>query len=291
MKKVTKAIIPAAGLGTRFLPITKAVPKPMLSVIDKPTVQFIAEELESAGINEIVIVVSPDSGVIEKHFAPAPDLENRLLSDGKTALYNIAKETTKYNVHFVVQEVANGLAGAILCAEPFIKGEPFALLLGDELIYAGEGDTPCIKRLVDVYEKTGKSVIATMEVFGDDVSKYGNIGIADETDGVMTISKIVEKPSINDALSNNAIIGRYVLDGKVMDMLKTLKPKGNEIYLTDALDELAEKGELVASNFEGIRYDVGDKFGYLRANVEFALRSDELKDDVKELIKELAAKI
>ena len=152
MQKVTKAIIPAAGLGTRFLPITKAVPKPMLSVLDKPTIQYIAEELDKAGITDIVVVVSPGSDVIEKHFGPAEDLEKRLLSDGKTALYEIERATQKYNMHFVVQEVANGLAGAILCAEPFVKDEPFALLLGDELIYAEEGQTPCIKKLL-IYTK------------------------------------------------------------------------------------------------------------------------------------------
>ena len=291
MKKVTKAIIPAAGLGTRFLPITKAVPKPMLSVIDKPTIQYICEELESAGITDIVVVVSPGSGVIEQHFTSNQTLEQRLLSDGKQDLYQVAMETLKYNITFVEQKVANGLAGAILCAEPYINGEPFALLLGDELIYAGENDTPCIKRLVDIYESTGKSVIATMEVFGDDVSKYGNIGIADETDGVITISSIVEKPSINDALSNNAIIGRYVMDGKVMDMLKTLKPRKNEICFSDALDTLAQNGEILASCFDGIRYDVGDKFGYVRANIEYALRNQGLKDQTEELIKELYKKI
>ncbi len=207
MKKLKKAIIPAAGLGTRFLPITKAIPKPMLSVLDKPTIQYIAEELESVGIEDIIIVVSPDSEVIKRHFTPNVSLSERLLSDGKTALYEIEKKTGSFNVSFVVQEQANGLAGAILCAEPLVGDEPFALLLGDELIYAGENDLPCMKRLADIYESTGKSVIATMEVFGDDVSKYGNIGIKDEDDGVMTVEKIVEKPSVNAALSNNAIIG------------------------------------------------------------------------------------
>ena len=273
MKKVTKAIIPAAGLGTRFLPITKAVPKPMLSVLDKPTIQYIAEELDSIGITDIVIVVSPGSDVIEKHFGKAKELEERLISDGKTKLHKIYKETEKYNVSFAVQEVANGLAGAILCAEPFINGEPFALLLGDELIYAGENDKPCMKRLTEIYEQTGNSVIATMEVFGDDVSKYGNIGIGEEKDGIMSVNQIVEKPDLADALSNYAIIGRYVLDGKVMDMIKKLTPKGNELYFTDVLDELAKNGELLASCFEGQRYDVGDKFGYIKANVEYALRS------------------
>lgn len=291
MIKVTKAIIPAAGLGTRFLPITKAVPKPMLSVIDKPTVQYIAEELISVGIEDIIIVVSPDCDVIERHFGEAEALEKRLLEDGKKELFEIERATQRFNVKFVVQEVPNGLAGAILCAEPFVKDEPFALLLGDELIYAGENDKPCMKRLTEIFEQTGKSVIATMEVFGDDVSKYGNIGIAEENDGIMQVNAIVEKPSLSEALSNNAIIGRYVLSGKVMEMLKKLTPRNNELYLTDVLDELAEKGELLASCFEGIRYDVGDKFGYVRANIEYALRTPELKDQTIELIKELADKI
>lgn len=288
MNKVKKAVIPAAGLGTRFLPITKAIPKPMLSVLDKPTVQYIAEELISVGIEDIIIVVSPGSDVIKNHFGKAEALEQRLIADGKTKLYEIEKATRRFNIHFVVQEVANGLAGAMLCAESYLNGEPFALLLGDELIYAGENDKPCIKRLVEIYEETGKSVIATMEVFGDDVSKYGNIGIRNEEDGIMEVSAIIEKPSLTEALSNNAIIGRYVLDGKIINMLKTLVPRNGEIYLTDALDELAKNGELLSSTFEGIRYDVGDKFGYLKANVEYALRSEEIGSDTKEYIKQLA---
>ena len=288
MIKLKKAIIPAAGLGTRFLPITKAIPKPMLSVLDKPTIQYIAEELSSVGIEEIVVVVSHGSDVIKNHFGPNEELERRLLDDGKQKLYEIERKTQSFNMHFVVQEVANGLAGAILCAEPYIGNEPFALLLGDELIYAGENDKPCMKRLAEIFESTGKSVIATMEVFGDDVSKYGNIGIAEENDGIMQVNAIVEKPSVNEALSNNAIIGRYVLSGEVMGMLKNLKPHGNEIFLTDALDALAARGDLLASCFEGERYDVGDKFGYIRANVEFALRSQEIGQDTKEYIKQLA---
>lgn len=291
MVKLKKAIIPAAGLGTRFLPITKAVPKPMLSVLDKPTIQYITEELLSVGIEDVIIVVSPGSDVIEKHFGPAEELEKRLLSDGKQKLYEIARQTQRFNVTFAVQSEPNGLAGAILCAEPFVKDEPFALLLGDELLLASDTQKPCMKRLAEIYESTGKSVIATMEVFGDDVSKYGNIGIASEDDGIMQVNAIVEKPSVNEALSNNAIIGRYVLSGKVMGMLKTLKPRNNEIYLTDALDVLAENGELLASNFEGDRYDVGDKFGYIRANVEVALKSGEIGEQTREYIKELAAKL
>ena len=291
MERLRKAVIPAAGLGTRFLPITKVIPKPMLSVLDQPTIQYIAEELSSVGIEEIIIVVSPDSDIIKKHFSKADALKERLLSDNKMDLYEVLEKTEKFKVQFVVQEVANGLAGAILCAEPFVKDQPFALLLGDELICADGEQKPCMKRLAEIFEQTGKSVIATMEVFGDDVSKYGNIGIASEDDGIMQVNAIVEKPSVNEALSNNAIIGRYVLSGKVMGMLKTLKPRNNEIYLTDALDVLAENGELLASNFEGDRYDVGDKFGYIRANVEVALKSGEIGEQTREYIKELAAKL
>ena len=289
--KIKKAIIPAAGLGTRFLPITKAVPKPMLPVVDKPNIQYIAEELKRAGINEIVIVVSPESEVIMRHFSDAPELEKRLLADGKKKLYDIERETCSFDVKFAVQKEPNGLAGAILCAEEYIGDEPFALLLGDELIYAGENDVPCIKRLIDVFENTGKSVIAAMEVFGDDVSKYGNIGIGSEENGIMTVNAIVEKPAINEALSNNAIIGRYVLAGGIMSKLKALKPRNNEIYLTDVLDELAKKGELLASTFDGVRYDVGDKLGFIKANVEYALRSKEIGEDLKAYIKEISKKL
>jgi len=291
MKKVRKAVIPAAGLGTRFLPITKAIPKPMLSVFDKPNIQYICEELDLVGIEEIIIVISPNSDVIEKHFGNAENLEKRLLADGKKKLYDIEKATQKFNIKFVVQSEANGLAGAILCADKYLNNEPFALLLGDELIYSDKTQTPCIKKLVDVFERTGKSVIATMEVFGDDVSKYGNFGIKSEKDGVMEIDEIIEKPSVNEALSNYALIGRYVLDGEVLEMLKTLKPRNNEIYLTDALSSLAHDGKLLATEFEGIRYDVGDKFGFIKANVEYALRSEEIGKDVKDYIIDLAKKL
>lgn len=291
MSKVRKAIIPAAGLGTRFLPITKAIPKPMLSVLDKPTIQYIVEELSSVGIDEIIIVVSPDSGVIEKHFGECSDLEQRLLLDNKQKLYEIARKTHQFNVKFVVQKQANGLAGAIMCAEEFVKGEPFALLLGDELLVAEQNQTACIKRLCDIYDKEEKSVIATMEVFGDDVSKYGNIGIANENDGILQVNAILEKPSVNQALSNNAIIGRYVLSSEVIPMLKTLKPRNNEIYLTDVLDSLAKDGKLLASTIEDSRYDVGDKFGYIKANVEMALKSQEIGQDTADYIKELAKRI
>lgn len=291
MNKVKKAVIPAAGFGTRFLPITKAIPKPMLSVLDKPTVQYIAEELKNVGIEEIIIVVSPGSDIIKQHFGENKVLEKRLLDDNKLALYEIERQTRQFNVKFVEQKIPNGVAGAILCAKPYLNGEPFALLLGDELLYTPENQTSCVEQLVDVYEKTGKSVIATIEVFGDDVSKYGNIGIRDEKDGIITIDKIVEKPSVNEALSNNAVIGRYVLSGEIVSMLEKLSPRNNEIYLTDALDELSARGDLLACVYQGARYDVGDKFGFIKANVDYALRSKEIGEDVKQYILELAERL
>lgn len=291
MNKVKKAVIPAAGFGTRFLPITKAIPKPMLSVLDKPTVQYIAEELKNVGIEEIIIVVSSGSDIIKQHFGENKVLEKRLLDDNKLALYEIERQTRQFNVKFVEQKIPNGVAGAILCAKPYLNGEPFALLLGDELLYTPENQTSCVEQLVDVYEKTGKSVIATIEVFGDDVSKYGNIGIKDEKDGIITVDKIVEKPSVNEALSNNAVIGRYVLSGEIVSMLEKLSPRNNEIYLTDALDELSARGDLLACVYQGARYDVGDKFGFIKANVDYALRSKEIGEDVKQYILELAERL
>lgn len=287
MGKIKKAIIPAAGLGTRFLPITKALPKPMLPVLDKPTIQYIIEELKSVGIEEIIVVISPGSEIIKNHFGPCDELMARLLADGKQTLYQIAKDTCKPTVKFVVQEQANGLAGAILCVEQYVKDQPFALLLGDELLVTGNGKQSCISKLVEIYEQTGKSVMATMEVFGDDVSKYGNIGFDVDDNGIMEVNAIIEKPSINDALSNNAIIGRYVLSEKVMEYLKVLKPHGREIYFTDALDMLAKEGNLLASCIEDDRYDVGDKFGYIKANVEMALKSKEIGEETKEYLKNL----
>ena len=263
----------------------------MLSVLDKPTIQYIVEELDSVDIKDVLIVVSPESDVIKKHFGPAEELERRLKDDGKTGLYEIAMATRRFNVSFAEQKIPNGLAGAILCAEDFVKDEPFALLLGDELLFAEKGETPCIKRLADVYEKTGKTTLAAMEVFGDDLSKYGNMGVKDEKDGIIFVDRIVEKPSVNDALSNYAIIGRYIIGGEVMEMLKSLTPRNNEIFLTDAFDILAARGDLVASGFEGKRYDVGDKAGYVKANIEFALKSEETKEEIAGFIKELAAKL
>ena len=290
--KVNYAIIPAAGLGTRFLPATKAIPKPMLTVIDTPSIQYIVEEAVNAGIENIAIIVSSNSDVIKNHFSENKVLEDRLIADGKKELYDIAVKTrTLANIVFIEQKVQNGLAGAILSAKDFVKDNAFAVLLGDELIYQGEGDRPSVKCLTDIYEKTGKNVIATMYVSDDDVSKYGNVGISKTEGEIFYVNGITEKPKAIEKLSNYAIIGRYVFAGGIMDRLLQLKPRNGEIYLTDTLHDFSAEGKLLATKVDGIRYDVGDKFGYLKANVEYALRSDELKEETKKLIKNIAEKL
>ena len=286
---VKKAVIAAAGLGTRFLPITKAVPKPMLPVLDKPTIQYIVEEAVAAGIEEVIIVVSDTSEVISQHFSRIAKLEERLKEEGKTELLKIAVGTANLaKISFVRQEVPNGLVGALLCAEEKLKGEPFALFLGDELIYDPTGKKPCIGQLIKVFNDTGKSVVATMKVGEKDVSKYGNLGV--KTEGrVMEVTAVKEKPKSEEKLSDFAIIGRYVFDGKIFDLFREVSFENGEVYLTDAFNSLAAKDKLLACEFEGKRYDVGDKFGYVAANLEYALRDESLREKTEELIKNVKA--
>ncbi len=288
MQKVRKAVIPTAGLGTRFLPITKAVPKSMLPIVDTPTVDYIVDEAVASGITDIIIITSHNTDVIERHFAENLPLEKRLLTDGKTELCEILKKiTSRAKITFVKQDTLNGLAGALLCAEELLAGEPFALLLGDEIIYTEAGQKPCIRRLCEAYEKTGKTVLSTMRVAESEISKYGNIGI--KADGeIKEVCALVEKPAAKDRLSDYAVIGRYVLDGGIFKEIRKLTMHGSEIILTDAFHVLAERGEIVASEFEGIRYDVGDKAGYVQANVEYALRDKTLGDKMKRYIAALA---
>lgn len=285
--QVKVAVITTAGLGTRFLPITKALPKSMLPIIDRPIIDYIIDEALASGIEEIIIVTSHNTDCIENHFAENKELEQRLLSDGKKELYEIARQThARVKVTFVKQTVLNGLAGALACAEKQINGRPFALLLGDEIIYNDEDQTPCLKQLCSSYEASQKSVIATMKVCDDDVNKYGNLGI--KKDGLIKeVYAMKEKPSKEEKLSNYAIIGRYVLSPEIFDEIKKLEMRGNEIILTEALEVLATQGKLVASEFEGTRYDVGDKFGYVQANIEYALKNKELKEKVACLLDSL----
>ncbi|MBE5756705.1 MAG: UTP--glucose-1-phosphate uridylyltransferase [Clostridiales bacterium] len=290
--KVKKAIIPAAGLGTRFLPITKAIPKPMLTVLNKPVIQLIVDELLNSGIEDIGIVVGKDAEVIKNHFAENLELEDRLISDGKTELLERVKAIKgSAKITFIEQKVANGLAGAIIAAEEFINNEPFAMLLGDEFLYTEKGKRPCIGQLIDVFNETGKNVLSTMEVDDVDVSKYGNLGVEEIKPNLHKVYDIVEKPKVNEKLSNYAIIGRYVFASGLIEELKKLTPRNNEIYLTDTLLDLAKKGEVLSYKFDATRYDVGDLFGYVKANIELALKEESLVEDTKKLIKELSEKI
>ena len=278
MKKVTKAVIPAAGLGTRFLPITKAVPKEMLPIVDKPALQYIIEEIVASGITDILIVTGRGKRCIEDHFDMAPELDGILADTGKNDLLKITEEISNLaNIHYVRQKQAKGLGHAVLCAKSFVGDEPFALALGDDLIYTPEGTDPCIRQLVDCFGRTGRSAIATMKVPRAEVSKYGNVGFSREEGRIKYVDRIVEKPEPDEILSDDVIIGRYVVTADIFAEIEKTKPsKCGEIYFTDALEAIAKKEGLCAYEFEGIRYDTGDKLGYLKANTEYALRDEKL---------------
>ena len=290
--KIRKAVIPAAGLGTRFLPATKAVPKPMLPVFDKPTIQYVVEEAVNAGIEEIAIIVSPECEVIKNHFSKNDVLEENLITRGKTKLYDIAVKTRNLcKITFICQPTPNGLAGAVLMAERFVENEPFAMLLGDE-IYAKNGETSCLEKLCDEYKKTGASQIASEEVFGDDITKYGNFDYVTDSDGRLKVINLVEKPAISEAFSNMASLGRAVLSPSIFKFIKESVANANgEVYLTDAYLALAETEGLYACEYSDTRYDIGDKAGYIKANVDFALKDSAVKEDLVGYIKELSNKL
>lgn len=283
--KIKKAIIPAAGLGTRFLPATKAQPKEMLPIVDKPTIQYIVEEAVSSGIEEILIVTGRNKRAIEDHFDKSVELELELKNKGKDNLLNLVEDISNMvDIHYIRQKEPKGLGHAIYCARAFVGNEPFAVMLGDDVIEAQE---PALKQMIDVFDKYNCSVIGVQEVPEDDVSKYGIIDSSFIEDRIYKINNLVEKPKKKDAPSRMAIMGRYIITPEIFDILKHTKPgAGGEIQLTDALKELLSKEVIYAYNFEGKRYDVGDKLGYLMATVEFALKRDDLKDDfAKYLIK------
>lgn len=287
MKKIRKAVIAAAGLGTRFLPITKAVPKSMLPVVDTPTLDYIINEACAADLEEVILIVGHNAEVIERHFAPDKELENRLRADGKEEiLRTLERIASRVKVRFVVQKEMNGIAGALLCAEEAIGNEPFALLLGDEILYAGEGEKTCVRRLCEVYEQTGKTVIAAMRVAGEDISKYGNLGISKDGD-VKEVYGLKEKPALSEKLSDYAVIGRYAVDSCVFDEIRALKMHGSELVLTEAFTNMAAKGKIAATEFEGRRYDVGDRLGYVRANLEFALRDEHIGAAMRQIVSEI----
>ena len=284
MKKIKKAIIPAAGLGTRFLPATKAMPKEMLPILDKPTIQYIVEEASKAGIEDIIIVTGKHKRAIEDHFDNQKELEMVLENKGKADLLEKVQYSTDLaNIFYVRQKEQKGLGHAIHTAKQFIGNEPFAVLLGDDIV---ESDTPAIKQLMDVYEETGHSVIGVQEVPESDTHRYGVIDPSAKEGSRYEVRQFVEKPKQGTAPSNLAIMGRYVLTPEIFDYLETQeKGAGNEIQLTDAIERMNSKQQVYAYDFEGNRYDVGEKLGFVKTTIEYALKDPEMSQDLKAFIK------
>ncbi|WP_152656817.1 UTP--glucose-1-phosphate uridylyltransferase GalU [Oceanobacillus sp. CFH 90083] len=284
---VKKAIIPAAGLGTRFLPATKAQPKEMLPIVDKPTIQYIIEEAVASGIEDIMIISGRGKRAIEDHFDKSYELEEKLeqKQDLKT-LEEVRSISKLANIHYIRQKEPLGLGHAIGCASTFIGNDPFAVLLGDDIVVS---EKPCLKQLIDVYEEHHTAVIGAHSVPWENVSKYGIIDPEnkDEMAGRTSfVHDLVEKPNAGEAPSNLAIMGRYILTPEIFPILETLAPgKDNEIQLTDALKQLNQTQEIVAYNFEGKRYDVGNKFGFIEATIDFALERPDLKASVLKYMK------
>ena len=286
LKKIKKAIIPAAGLGTRFLPATKAMPKEMLPILDKPTIQYIVEEASKAGIEDIIIVTGKHKRAIEDHFDNQKELEMVLENKGKADLLEKVQYSTDLaNIFYVRQKEQKGLGHAIHTAKQFIGNEPFAVLLGDDIV---ESDTPAIKQLMDVYEETGHSVIGVQEVPESDTHRYGVIDPSAKEGSRYEVRQFVEKPKQGTAPSNLAIMGRYVLTPEIFDYLETQQEgAGNEIQLTDAIERMNSKQQVYAYDFEGNRYDVGEKLGFVKTTIEYALKDPEMSQDLKAFIKQL----
>ena len=278
MQKVTKAVIPAAGLGTRFLPATKACPKEMLPIVDKPTIQYIIEEALDSGIKDILIITGHNKRSIEDHFDYNPELELNLREHGKDELLALVKEIGDINLQYIRQKEPKGLGHAILCAKSFVGDEPFAVLLGDDVVYNEE--KPCLQQLLDVYDATGASVLGCQTVPQEKVSSYGIVASeATEDARIFKVNDMVEKPSVEEAPSRLAVLGRCVITPEIFAILEQTAPgRGGEIQLTDALKVLAKEQAMYAYDFVGRRYDVGDKQGYLEATVEYALRRPELRE-------------
>lgn len=290
--RIKKAVIPAAGLGTRFLPATKAQPKEMLPIVDKPTIQYIVEEAINAGIESILIITGRGKRNIEDHFDKSYELESELKRKGNNSMLSMVEDISHLvNVFYVRQKEAMGLGHAISCARDFVGNEPFAVLLGDDVVVS---EQPAIGQLMEVYEKRGASVLGVQRVDKADVDKYGVIDPANDINGgrLHEVKDLVEKPSTDEAPSNLAILGRYIITPEIFDILAVQQPgKNGEIQLTDALKTLTNLQGMYAYEFEGKRYDVGDKLGFLKATVEFALCRDDLSERfgayLKNVVKDL----
>lgn len=273
--KVRKAIIPAAGLGTRFLPATKAMPKEMLPIVDKPTIQYIVEEAINAGIEDILIVTGKGKRAIEDHFDNSFELEQNLLSKGKVDLLNEVQKPSNVDIHYIRQKEPKGLGHAIWCARKFIGNEPFAVLLGDDIV---QSETPCLKQMIDQYDRFSSSMLGVQSVKPDEVSRYGIVDGKEISKQLYAINALVEKPAMEEAPSNLAIMGRYILTPRIFDILQNQTPgAGGEIQLTDAIATLNQFEAVYAYEFEGKRYDVGEKLGFIETTIEFALQHEELK--------------
>lgn len=288
--KIRKAIIPAAGLGTRFLPATKAQPKEMLPIVDKPTLQYIIEEAVESGIEEILIITGRNKKSIEDHFDKSVELELELEAKGKhDLLLEVRKISDMVNIHYIRQKEAKGLGHAVYCAKSFIGEEPFAVMLGDDIVYSE--NKPCLKQMLEAYEQYGGSILGVQEIAREDVKKYGIVDGRHIEERVYGVRDLVEKPSVDEAPSNIAILGRYIISPSIFAILENTKPgKGGEIQLTDALKVLAEQEAMYAYIFEGRRYDAGDKQGFLEATVEFALRRHDLRDEFLKYLKKIVEK-
>ena len=284
--KVRKAIIPAAGLGTRFLPVTKAQPKEMLAIVDKPTIQYIIEEAVASGIQDIIIVTGRNKRSIEDHFDRSIELELELEKNGKDEMLTMVKDISDMaNIHYIRQKEPRGLGHAILTARHFIGNEPFAVLLGDDVVVAKQ---PCLSQMIDVYNEYKTSVIGVQRVAHEVVNKYGIVNCKSIDDRVYKVKDLVEKPAIEDAPSDIAILGRYIITPSIFQYLETQDAgTGGEIQLTDALRRLAKDEAMYAYDFKGHRYDVGTKIGFLQANVEFALRNEETASEMKNYLNAL----
>lgn len=277
--KIKKAIIPAAGLGTRFLPATKAMPKEMLPILDKPTIQYIVEEAARAGIEDIIIVTGKHKRAIEDHFDIQKELETTLYEKGKLELLDRVQYSTELaNIFYVRQKEQKGLGHAIYTAKQFIGNEPFAVLLGDDIV---ESDNPAIKQLMEQYEATGKSVIGVQKVPETETHRYGIIEPNSQDERLYEVNRFVEKPEQGTAPSNLAIMGRYVLSPRIFDYLETqTEGSGGEIQLTDAIERLNKDDKVYAYDFEGQRYDVGEKIGFVKTTIEYALKDEEMRDEI-----------
>lgn len=275
MKKVKKAIIPAAGLGTRFLPATKAMPKEMLPIVDKPTIQYIVEEAIASGIEDIIIVTGKGKRSIEDHFDHAFELENNLFSKGKFDLLNEVRRSSNVDIHYIRQKEAKGLGHAVWCARNFIGDEPFAVLLGDDIV---QSQTPCTRQLAEQFEQLQKSVIGVQTVPYDQTQRYGIVAPLERTDRLYKVDYFVEKPSTGQAPSRLAIMGRYILTPDIFEFLEHQEEgAGGEIQLTDAIQKLNVSQGVYAYDFKGVRYDVGEKLGFIMTTLDFALQNEELR--------------